>query len=413
MLYKLSRYAIIVIIIIISAIYLPKLYQMLTVKGERPPIIYYSAVIDDFVYYQSREVSGMGYYDRQGNEYTRKQYERLLPFLYYRDLDRWGVLPDTLHGVALDISDIRHNRQFLRIKPTDFNKPEIQLFPLFESQSVYSGLEYPDELFRIKDRMEFITAATNTIDDSLSQLFTQALNQQGFQFPARVIGGNPSTHKPFDEGYFIVDRAGHVFHLKKSKGRPACVKTDISPDLQIRKFIISEHPRKEFYGLVVTHTNKLFLISYDQYKLIPLPAKNFDADKMKLSLFVDPLNRTIRYTGSQGYHAAVTDTNYHLMNSYTIKRTPRDERLVGKIEQVLFPFQIKNISPYTAFIHFKVELHSWLSLIGIMIALAITFSVKKSRKENIRENWGDFVVVALAGLFGCLAVLIIKPEVWD
>ena len=60
--------------------------------------------------------------------------------------------------------------------------------------------------------MEFIVARTNKINEEKSQLFTEALTAEGFIFPADIIAGLPTTRKSHDEGYFITDSEGTLFH---------------------------------------------------------------------------------------------------------------------------------------------------------------------------------------------------------
>ncbi|MCF7886635.1 MAG: DUF4857 domain-containing protein [Candidatus Marinimicrobia bacterium] len=409
---KLSRYAIIIILIISASVYFPRFYHKLVDKSTRSPIVYYSPVIEDFAYFQHTD-SHLVFKDGEGNHYTRKEYEKLLPFLYYRDLDKWGVLPDTIQGLAIDITFIRHNSQRMRLRAKKLDQPTINLYPLFESQSDYTTLSYPPELFRINARMEFITARTNKINEKMSRQFTKVLKEKGFQFPAQLIGGNPTTRKPFDEGYFIVDNAGRVFHLRKVKNSPYCIKTPIPDDLNIRKIVISESVRREIYGFLITQNDEVYLISYDNYKLIKLPLKKYNPDKMDFSFYADPIYRTIEYDDNYNYYTVVFDSNYTFVDSMKISLTPKEDRLSTKLKQAIFPFEIKTVKGTSSLIHFDFKLQSWLSLIGILLSFLIGLSIKLSHKENIKENWFDIVLLLGTGIYGLLGVLLIKPDIWD
>jgi len=412
---KLSRYSIIILATVSLSILLPNLYWMIFDKPINKPRVSYSPILKDFVYIQFSDNNGeKEYLDNQGNSYDRKSFEALLPFSYFYNLDKWGVLPDSIDGIPISISYIRRNSQVARIRSSYFNTPMIRLNPLFESQSDFTRLEFPNELFRINKRIEFLDARTNTVVDSLSDIYTQALTALGFRFPAKYIAGNPTTRKPFDEGYFIIDDDNNVFHLKQIKGHPYCVKTDIPRDLNIRFITVQENPRREFYAILVTWQNEVFLISYDNYKLIRIPADGYIADEMDILFFIDPIYKTIKYSNDEELKCVVTDKDYNVIDTYEASWVPKAEWTRSKIAAAIFPFQIERISDRTDYKLFHLIINGGLALIGIFLALIVTIFVKTAiYRENLKENWFDLLVVAVTGLYGALAVLLIRPEPWD
>ena len=75
-------------------------------------------------------------------------------------------------------------------------------------------LEPATDVFRITgEGIEFVDMETNTIDQKKSAAFTKVLRDKGFSFPARVVSGNPSTRKRYDNGYLLVDDAQRVYHI--------------------------------------------------------------------------------------------------------------------------------------------------------------------------------------------------------
>ncbi|HCK99634.1 MAG TPA: hypothetical protein DHW42_05970 [Candidatus Marinimicrobia bacterium] len=410
---KISRYAIILLLIISQAILLPNLYWMVFDKPATSPQVQYSPIIKDFVFAE-KSGNDTRYHDAKGNTYDRKSFETLLPFSYYYDLDKWGILPDTIAGIPISISFIRRNTQFVRVRPVDLNTPLINLNPLFESQSDYTRLEMPDYLFRIDKKFEFLDSRSNTVNDSLSRIFHEALMEQGFRFPARIIAGNPTTRKSFDEGYFIIDAQNRVFHLKQIKGQPICSNTGIPTDLNIRYISIREHARREFYGLLVTTANEVYLIGYDNYQLIKLPTRGYNADNMSLMLQIDPIYKTVRIFNKQELYCTVMDQNYNIVDTFQIAMSPKSERFCSKVAALLFPLSVERTNANTDYVLFNIQFAGWLAFIGIAVALLIAVFIKKRvYQENLRENWIDFLIVAISGLFGTLAVLLIRPEPWD
>jgi len=239
------------------------------------------------------------------------------------------------------------------------------------------------------------------------------VNQFRFKFPDKFIFGNPTTRKSFDEGYFIVDNENNTYHLKKIKGKPFCKKTSIPNDLDIKRIFIQENSRKEFYGLLFTNSNDVYLITYENYKLIKLPIQNYDSDKMKFIFIADPLFRTINFSDNEKSISVVTDKNYNFVDKFEIISTPKENTIAGKIERSLFLFDINTQSSNTQYINFNININYLFGLIGIALSLIIFFIIKRKKQFNYKENWFDIVIITLTGVYGLVAVLIIKPGYWD
>ncbi|MEA3295955.1 MAG: DUF4857 domain-containing protein [Patescibacteria group bacterium] len=413
MLNKISRYIIILLIVIIGAVYLPNFYWMVFQKSTSSPSIYYSAVKNEFVYKTWNRLTGSKRFDSEGNELTDKEYRKALPFYYHNDLAKWNELPDSVKSFEFDRKKVKKEMQMVRINAKDFNDPLIQLWPLIESKPKYSRLSMPEEVFRITDRIEFINPAENKIIEDMSNEFTDAMLKEGFEFPSKFIFGNPTTRKSFDEGYFIVDNKNETYHLKKIDGKPFCVKTSIPNNLDIKRMFVKEDTRKEFYGLLFTNSNDVYLITYDNYKLIKLPLQNYDSDKMKFIFIADPLNRTIKFSDDDKSISVVTDRNYKLIDKFKIGSTAKENTITGKIERSLFPFKINTYSSNSHYVNFDFTINYLFGIISIVFSLIVFFIINRKKQYNYKENWFDIVIIALTGIYGLIAVLIIKPGYWD
>ncbi len=413
MLNKISRYVIILLIIVVAAIYLPNFYWMVFQKSVRSPSIYYSPIKDDFVYRQWNRLTGSKYYDADGNTITDKEFRIALPFYYYRDLAKWGELPDSVKTIKFDHDELRKEMQMLRINADDFHDPLIQLWPLIESKPKYAKLSMPNEFFRITDRIEFFDPDSNKVKKEMSEMFTNSMKEKGFKFPDKFIFGNPTTRKSFDEGYFIVDNDNYTYHLKKIEGKPFCVKTTIPRNLDIKRIFIYEDTRKEFYGLLFTNSNDVYLITYNNYELIKAPLEDYNPDKMKFVMIADPLFRTFNFSDDEKSTSIVTDRNYNLIDKFEISGTPKENTITGKIAKTIFPFKIDTYSRNTEYINFDIKINYLLGLIGILISLIIFFIISRKKQFNYKENWFDIVIIALTGVYGLITVLIIKPGYWD
>ncbi|MCD6185096.1 MAG: DUF4857 domain-containing protein, partial [Deltaproteobacteria bacterium] len=233
---RLSRYAVIIISICIMAVYIPHFYWKVFGAFKWRTLLFYSPTHKNFVYKEIKIAHRFQYGDETGKIYNEKELEEILPFLYWRNLEKKGKIPIIIDGKTYDEDTIKKNRQCFELMPKMFpdKHPQIQLYPLFDTKKDEALLKFPKEMFRITDKqMEFITASTNMIDEHLSKVFTNALINKGFVFPARLIAGKPTCMKPFDEGYFIVDSKKRVFHLKHVDNKPVCIKTHIPENIGI------------------------------------------------------------------------------------------------------------------------------------------------------------------------------------
>jgi hypothetical protein len=192
------------------------------------------------------------------------------------------------------------------------------VWPLLESDPEQARLVFPEDRFRMTDQaMQFINADFNTLDQDLTEQFTGALTKAGFVFPARSVNGKFTILKPFDEGVFLEDAEYRVFHVQRHRGEPLVTHTGIDPGVKTRCIKISENRRREYYGLLLAADNSLFLLTYDNYRLIQLPLENYDPDCMDFKLLVNPLYRTAVWSDEATIWAMAMENAYRVIDRYT------------------------------------------------------------------------------------------------
>ena len=413
MLPKLSRYTLILLAIVIMSVYLPRLYHKVFDEKTGKTQLFFSPVIKKFVF---REMVGEGHQfitrDETGKDYDRQTFETLMPFIYYKNMDLWGKLPLHIDGHVFDKEAMKKNRQVFELKPHMIadRSPRIQVFPLLESQPGRTGLRFPEDAFRMTDRMEFINVDTNTVDKRLTEQFTGALREAGFVFPARLVAGRVSILKPFDEGFFVVDANGGVYHVKRAKGQPVVIKTPIPSDLTVRNIKVTENKKREIYGTLLTKDGELYLISYDNYHLIKLPLENYDPDTMDFKLLVNPLYRTAVYSDDHTIYAVAMDTRYRPIARYRHVMFSGRRIPAGTVYKALFPFYIKTTDKTSGYLRFDVIRNGPSALIGIAFSLVFAIVVMNARKLGLRKHWADLAIIMFTGLYGLIAVTIIEPE---
>ena len=415
---RLSRYAILIISISVMGVYMPRFYWKVFGTSPWKTILLYSSPYKKFVYKEMKIMHRFQYGDETGKTFDRKGFEDALPFLYWKNLDKLGKLPITINNKTYDEDLIKKSRQSFKLMPRMFpdNRPQIKIYPMFDTKKEVALPKFPKEMFRITEsRMEFLIASSNIIDKHLSNIFTNALKSEGFIFPARLIAGKTTSMKPFDEGYFIVDSKNNVFHLKRVDNKPVCIRTPIPNDIKIRNIRISENNRREFYGTLLSNSGKLYIISYDNYRLIPLPLEKYNPDIMDLKMLVNPIYRVITYSNKNRVYAVATDRDYNAIARYHRDMPVINGKLIKGVYSILFPFSIQaepdvEISRYMLF---DILINDRAAMIGIIMSILLYIVYMRKKNYNIKANRFDFIIILLTGIYGLIACVVVKPEIWD
>ena len=403
---KISRYFLILISIFILSIFLPKFYWMLFDVNVPSTSVFFSSLDNEFTF-----ISKGVYTDINGNKMLRPDYEKKMPLRFYRQLTLDNLMPDSIQNWEVDIKQLRRNQVYFRINASFYNKPEIQLFPLFESQSGRVNLENPAEYFRINKGMEFITASTNSINEKLTGKFTEALTKMGFQFPAKDIFGNPTTRKPFDEGYFVLDNNSEFYHIKMVKNKPFVKKIQVPDNVTIKSMKVLENNLKEFYGLVISEDSRFYFLSYDNYKFIDMHSEmtNYDHTTDQLIILCDVFHRTLIVNKDNGINALVTDRNYDIVDQYSKTWETKYELIQGTISNILFPFTTRMFSGKSYFSELNIKFSSMIIFFLNLILVLIIYMKNiypGQRKEFTIMDYFDLLIVFFTGIYGFISVLV-------
>jgi hypothetical protein len=370
-----------------------------------------------YIYVETRRLfvldhAEIAYRDADGRYYTRVEFEKNLPFIYYKNMELWGLLPLPLAGQTFDKKAIKANRQVLELKPGEINdrRPQTPLWPLLESNPDQARLVFPEDRFRMTtDAIQFINADYNREDKALTEMFTQALREKGFAFPARSVNGKFTILKPFDEGAFLVDADYRVFHIKRRNGKPVVVPTPIDPALKTRHIKISENKRREFYGLLLAENGSLHLMTYDSYRLIRLPLTQYDPDCMDFKLLVNPLYRTAVWSDEKTVRSVAMDRDYKALTHYTHGMSRATVTPMQLLHKALFPFSLRLDDNGGEYLRLSVLPGGWLSLVGLILCLAgftVTHRLRKGRLPNVV----GLCLVAVNGLYGWIALSFLGSE---
>ena len=192
------------------------------------------------------------------------------------------------------------------------------------------------------------------------------------------------------------------------KGKPFCVNTNIPTDIRIKALFVKEKPLREFYGILITEDDQLYLLTYDNYRLQRLPIEDYTASENTILFQGSLLYRTISIISKNHIKTFVTNRKYELVDTYEESWKGKYERTAGIISKYIFPFTIKLHSLESRYVDFYISSINYSAIYANLFFLILTFLLMKRRKNKISKTWDDFIIVLLTGIYGFIAVAIFE-----
>lgn len=391
----------------IGAWIIPVLIKKITVEPDNYPFIYYSSVVKELciVDYSKKQAPVT---EINGKTYTTiAQADSVLPLLKYRQLLADGKLPDSINGHEITVQKIRAKSVNYRFLPSRIGAPQTGLYIMYESMPKRVGIESPGDVFRLNKTIEFIDIKTNSVNTAKSSLFQEALLREGFKFPAKWVNGNMNPRKPYDEGYFILDNSGELFHLKMVNGHPFVRNTHAGTQVAVEWFDMLEVADKRFYGFLYDKAGNTYIIGNEDghYGLLRLGIEPLNLKKDQMTIIGNMLYWTVAVTRENGkdYYGLDMGSLNRLSEYHVKKETDKWE----KTSAWLFPFYLTFEDHNSDFL--IPQFHSTGSLAFIsnaILALLFVLIVKRSRNRKI-EN-GTWIL--LFGISGAIASLLIPQS---
>ncbi|WP_010322429.1 DUF4857 domain-containing protein [Marinobacterium stanieri] len=423
---RIARGSLLLLTVSLLAIWLPLAKDKLFEYRFGKTHMFYSPVAETFIY---KELLGEGhafiYRDREGNDYSRQEFESMIPFIYYKNMDIWGKLPLQIGEQRFDIQTIRDARQVMELKPDELpeHAPRIQLFPLLESNPGRARLSFPENVFRPGEQLEFIDTDHNhrapahaePVEHAhpsarFTELYTAALSAAGFQFPVQATFGRVSILKAFDAGYFLLDTKGQLFHLMRRDAEPVVKAVALPEGVKVRHVKVTENKRREILGFLLDQNDNLYLMKEGSYQLIPLELPGYKPDEMELKVIFNPLYRSAIYSDRETIRVVAMDTRYQVIDQYSRVMAMAAERLPDKVMATLAPFSLSLHDPDSRYLSLRPVWHGWQALAGCLVALVLTALVLRWRGYRLKSCLGDLLLVALTGLYGLLALMLVPPD---
>ncbi len=398
------KYLVYLLAIVCFAYVLPLLWDIGTADATRYPFTYYSSVKDIFCYmdFSSGEMQRK---DASGKIYTEAEFDSILPMFNYRQLAVDGRLPDSIKGVPVDAQQIKTKAFFHRYRPRNKFAPQIGLYPLFESLSRKVKIEMPGDVFCMTaDGIEFLDPKTNKLKSEKSEEFSTAFRKLGYVGEPKAVAGNPSTRKPYDEGYLIIDQNNMLFHLKMTNGKPFVKKVKLPKGLEPAFLQTTEYSDRRFYGFLMDTENRLYFIESQTYKLVHVPIPAFSYLTNHLLVMGNLFNWNVSTTTETGKTVwAVGADNMQLKDSISYTRPSQN---LEHIPKYVFPAVLEFTSTDHDFVKAELSFGGFYFLfLNVFLVLIYLFIIRiKKQKLSVPALLG----VAVTGIYGFLAALVIR-----
>lgn len=257
-------------------------------------------------------------------------------------------------------------------------------------------------MFRITgEGIEFVDMETNTIDQKKSAAFTKVLRDKGFSFPARVVSGNPSTRKRYDNGYLLVDDALRVYHMKQVRGRPFVRRTDVADSLQIGQIFVTEFADRKSLGFLVDSEKRFYTLGAEDYKLHEIPVGKFGPTRENMMIIGDMFYWTVTIQGAESKrYVAVNARDYSLADEYRPEEKPQ---AWAEYAKYLFPFELSFTSPLDGYVKPRIAEVSFQALwLGLVLGAFYALIRRRSPGGRLWQTVG----VVLFGLFLFVPLLV-------
>lgn len=382
---------------------LPWAYGFLGGASSRTPFTLYSTVTGEFSWLES-DGKGIAYKDASGHAFTEKQFDSILPFFYYRQLISDNRFPDSIRGIPVTPKMAQTGNFMFRSSPRQVNAGVVGIYPLLESMSGRVDLDSPDDIFRIdRNGITFIDCATNTVKADKSAAFTEMMQKKGFAFPAQVIAGNPTTRKEYDEGFFITDNEGKLFHLKQTKGRPFVRAVELPKEVEIAQIFVTEYRGRQYFAFLADKAGQFYALTTGDYALHPVNIPSVDLTRQGIMIVGNPFDWTLKVSdtdGAEHYYAIDGETFGLLKELHYPAPAPS---CVDKTEQYIFPFRLTFTSRLDTEVLPRITgISGWALILGLVLSVVFCLI----RKVNPARQAPQCLFILVFGLYAFIGLLL-------
>ncbi len=417
-----ASYCLFFLVVLVASFYLPYFYEQLFFDRAAKTHLFYSPVAKEFVYREKivgtpppevqqkaeEQRAVVSYRTESGRWIGRLEFERLLPFIYYKNMEVRGLLPLEIDGRLFTKKEIKKYRRVFELKAREMKMPQVKIYPLLSSPENQAGLLFSKyRFFSATKGLEFVHTDTNSRDAALSELVTADLIDHGFHFPASAVFGNFTVLKPFDAGIFLEDNQGQLFHFRRNNEKNEITRIPLPPGVRIRYLKIGESLHSDFFGILIGEQNKIWLLSRTGYQIHPLPVTGYNPDSMDLKIIFNPLHITAIYSDDETVSAVAMTQQLKDIASFQHRMSRATTGVEKKLYQVLFPFVLKLRHENSRFIDIDLT-GSWHGLIGLIISVLLYLGFLQCNGREIRVK--NLLIIACSGVYGIIGLFCVDME---
>ena len=374
---------------------LPWTYNFIFSKPFESDLTLYSCVKKDFMTFEfhKKDVAG---YDMEGNAYTPKEFDSLMPTLFYYELNKDNRLPKEIDGIEFDVHAVEMSNFVFRTSPSRLNRPSAGLYQLFDATAACEALSTtPEDVFRVTDHgIEFINMARNEIDEKKSHRFTQLMRREGFEFPAKYLNASTEARKRYDNGYLILDQKGQLFQLKRYRYQPYFRKIDIPDSIHLTHVFVTEFADHRLLGFLRDSEGGFYALENEVYTLHRLPLRPIDPARQQLVITGDMYYwNAIEETSRDEHITAINAQDYSFVKSHYTE-FPRPEW--DKRREWFFPFRLQFTASTDKYLKPRFKNFTHKSL-GLNILLTVFYLWMRRRQRH--KPWIASIAMLWLGIY--------------
>lgn len=408
--------------IFVLAWFVPQLYLRATRTDYLQVSGVYSPVKNDVIIFETG-ASVFQFRDEEGNRISQRDGRMALPYMFSRDVEKWGGFPMNIKGRSITFRDAQEGVR-LRATPREVMRPQARVLVLMESAPETSSFSLPPDIMLLDDdRLRFVNCANGKENTDKGAAFTAAVLAAGARFPLQAAGSNPDPYKSLDEGMFFVDARGMLFQLLMVRGQPLCRSTGHSVPGKTLNVDVRENKYSDLLGTIATETG-LYLNKRGQAPLrLPL---QYQPQVQNVSVWATPLDATFNVStlGSRlSQDALVIAADGDLKVIRSLQLAPPATIVERQIHQqrwlsFLCPLTVVQFEPHVAGTSLKIALPEYplWAVAGNLLSTLLLLILRK-RQDNRRVETStllracapETVLTLFFGLPALLALLAAGP----
>jgi hypothetical protein len=279
--------------------------------------LFYSPIKEAFVYQKNFGDHRFSYGVYGKESFGQKEYEALLPFVYWKDLEMQNKLPVRIHERIFSKDEIQNSRLSFSYTPKDRVKKEVELYPLLNPKTDEGIIAFPEEALVIGEDTVRVYRFDEKLDKRLTDEIEAQFNALHVSFPLKGFWGKATHLKPYDLGYLFLDAKERLFNLKRENSRIIVKEITYPEAMRIAYISLSENRQREVVGYAIDSASKLYMLD-DAFGFHPLESEGFDADTMKFQFLSDPLHYLLRMDDGKCYRAVLFSKTLDKLREVTL-----------------------------------------------------------------------------------------------